>query len=270
MSKLAVPGAIINYETRGAGPPLLFISGASGTGNVFRQTVDVIGKDFTAVTYDRRGFSKSYLAGDQDYAHRLDTDADDAAALIKHVSNGVPAYVFATSSGAIVGITLLLRHPQLIKRVMLHEPPLIAALPDGVREPYEEATRKAYEDYRRAGPSAALRGFATVNFSAAEAKQLLDGSNAHSDPFSVGNSLYWFERELPDYPFTAMQLDEMAEHKGKIVFAASAEAGDLPAGRIPQIMAGMLGMRAVVMPGAHSGYQTDPEDFAQALMTYIE
>ena len=37
--------------------------------------------------------------GSQDYAHRLETDVNDVAALIKHLSPGETATVLGTSSG---------------------------------------------------------------------------------------------------------------------------------------------------------------------------
>ncbi|KAF1982417.1 alpha/beta-hydrolase [Aulographum hederae CBS 113979] len=270
MPNFQVPGATLFYETNGSGPALLLIPGASGTGNVFKKTANKLAPDFTAITYDRRGFSKSYLTGKQDYANRLDQDADDAAALLKHVAKGKPSFVFATSSGAVVGRTLLLRHPDSIETIMLHEPPLCKALPDGIREPYSEKTKNAYDVYREKGAIAAMEGFIDVNFTPREAKIMRLGAQAHVDPFGVGNQLYWFEFELLVYPFAELRIEEMKKYADKIIFATSEEASDLPAGMVPQILAEKLGKKAIVLPGAHLGYLTEPEDFAQAITTYME
>lgn len=270
MPNLQVPGATIFYETQGDGPLFVFIPGASGTGAVFKRTIKTLSSDFTTVIYDRRGFSKSYLTGEQDYSARLDRDADDAAELIKALGKGYPAMVFATSSGAVVGRTLLLRNPGLVDRIMLHEPPLVAALPDAERDAYSNGTKKAYDEYRAKGPIYALEDFNAINFTPQEAKLMVMGGKAHTDPFAVGNQLYWFEREVLVYPFADLRLDELEKHKSKIVWATSEEASDLPAGKIPQILARKMEMRAVTMPGAHCGYLTEGEDFAQALLTFLE
>jgi pimeloyl-ACP methyl ester carboxylesterase len=270
MPNFKVPGATLFYETYGSGPVLLLIPGASGTGNVFKRVAGKLADDFTAVTYDRRGYSKSYLTGEQDYANRLDQDADDAAALLKHLSNGTPSFVMGTSSGAIVARTLLLRHPDAIEKMMLHEPPLCHALPDGIREPYMERTKQAYQVYREKGPLTAMDGFLDFNFTPKEAKLMRLGAQAHADPFGVGNQLYWFEREVLSYPFSDVRLEELEQHKDKLVFATSEEASELPAGTVPKILAEKLGMRAIVLPGAHCGYLTDADDFAQAVIMYME
>lgn len=59
---LPVPGATLYYEVRGTGP-LLLIS-QSGEGDAGRSTdlVDRLVTDYTVVTYDRRGLSRSTLS----------------------------------------------------------------------------------------------------------------------------------------------------------------------------------------------------------------
>ena len=54
------------------------------------------------------------------------------------------------------------------------------------------------------------------------------------------------------------------------MLATSEEASHLPAGMVPQILAEKLGKKAIVLPGAHCGYLTEPDDFAQAITTYME
>jgi hypothetical protein len=49
------------------------------------QKIERVAACYTVVTYDRRGFSRSYLEGPQDYEHRLETDADDVRSLIEHL-----------------------------------------------------------------------------------------------------------------------------------------------------------------------------------------
>ena len=85
MSLFKVPGAQLYYEVTGSGPLLILIPGARGEGEIFRQVARKLASQYQVVTYDRRGFSRSQLDGSQDYAHRLDTDADDVRRLIEHL-----------------------------------------------------------------------------------------------------------------------------------------------------------------------------------------
>src|SRR5699024_2382933 len=112
MGVLNVPDAQLYYETRGTGPLLIMIPGASGDARTFTAVSRYLEEHYTVITYDRRGFSRSPLDGPQDYHHRLTTDADDVARLIEH--HGESAAVFGTSSGAVIALTVLPRHPNRV------------------------------------------------------------------------------------------------------------------------------------------------------------
>lgn len=130
MSTLEVPGACLYYETHGSGPLIALIAGAAGTGDVYAAITPHLAARYTVVRYDRRGFSRSRLDGPQDYGHRLETDAGDVRHLIEYLSEE-PAIVFGASSGAIVGLELLARHPSVVRALVPYEPPMLRMLAEG-------------------------------------------------------------------------------------------------------------------------------------------
>ncbi|MDO3634589.1 alpha/beta fold hydrolase [Mycolicibacterium arseniciresistens] len=130
MSALDVPGAQLYYETRGNGPLFVIVPGASGVSDSFRKVATHLADHYTVMLYDRRGFSRSQLDGPQDYANRLHTDADDVRRLIQHLTDA-PATVFGASSGAIVALDVLTRHPAVVSTVVPFEPPVVLQLSDG-------------------------------------------------------------------------------------------------------------------------------------------
>jgi pimeloyl-ACP methyl ester carboxylesterase len=107
---LDVPGAHLCYQTHGSGPLMIMIPGASGVADGFRMVTEHLASHYTVLLYDRRGFSRSQVDGLPDYAQRLKTDADDVRLLIENVSDE-PATVFGASSGGVVALKLLIRHP---------------------------------------------------------------------------------------------------------------------------------------------------------------
>jgi pimeloyl-ACP methyl ester carboxylesterase len=56
---LEVPGAHLHYEVRGSGPVLLLIPGGAMDGGLFAGMVEPLTADYTVVTYDPRGLSRS-------------------------------------------------------------------------------------------------------------------------------------------------------------------------------------------------------------------
>lgn len=117
-------------ETVGQGPVLILIPGANGTADIFAGLAKLLQDKFTVVTYDRRGYRHSEMteplpedAKNPHGTYRFETDANGVAALAKHISEE-PVYVLGSSSGAIVAMETLQDHPNMIKKVALHEPPI--------------------------------------------------------------------------------------------------------------------------------------------------
>ncbi len=75
-------GTELYREVRGSGPSLLWISGALGDGGEWEKAADLLAEDFTVVSFDRRGNSRS-SAPPGWKTTSLDEQADDAAALLK-------------------------------------------------------------------------------------------------------------------------------------------------------------------------------------------
>jgi len=119
--QFTVPGAWLYTETRGAGPLLLLVVGGNGDPGVFSGVADRLAGDFTVVSYARRGFARSPVDGPVDDAGRIAADAGDAAALIAGYGGG-PARVFGSSSGAIVTLELVTRHPGLVRTAVVPAP----------------------------------------------------------------------------------------------------------------------------------------------------
>lgn len=103
---LKVPGARLYYEIRGSGPTLLMIPGGPADAAAFAGLAGLLAERYTVVTYDPRGNSRSPFDGPpRDW--RADVHADDARRLLAAVGPE-PAYVLASSSGALLGLDLVL------------------------------------------------------------------------------------------------------------------------------------------------------------------
>jgi pimeloyl-ACP methyl ester carboxylesterase len=59
----------------------------------------------------------------------MDEQADDAAALLRALETA-PAAAFGTSGGGVIVLNVILRHPDVLRGAIVHEPALFAVLPD--------------------------------------------------------------------------------------------------------------------------------------------
>jgi pimeloyl-ACP methyl ester carboxylesterase len=124
MPKIEVNGLELAYEALGSGPPALLIHGSFGTRAGWQVLTPFLEGAVRLVMYDRRGHGES---GGQPEAGTVHDDVADAAALIEALELG-SAHVVAHSYGACIALRLASERPELIRRMVCHEPPLVSAL----------------------------------------------------------------------------------------------------------------------------------------------
>lgn len=108
------------------GPPLVLVHGSWDSHADWDQVVPAFSETFQVLTYDRRGHSQSARLPGGDSVH---DDVADLAALIDTLGVA-PAWVVGNSFGATIALRLALDRPDLLRGLLVHEPPLLALLAD--------------------------------------------------------------------------------------------------------------------------------------------
>jgi pimeloyl-ACP methyl ester carboxylesterase len=264
MSTLEVPGARLYYETHGSGPLIVLIPGAAGACDPYKFITASLVSRYNVLLYDRRGFSRSELDGPQDYERRLETDADDVRRLIEYLGDG-PAIVFGGSSGAIVAMEVLTRHPAVAGTLVAHEPPAMRVLPDG--EQWVDFFVHVYGIYQRAGIDSAMQEFRERAFAESDSRLM---ALVPKNEFTEANSRYWFEHELRQYPAVRLDIDALKIHSDHIVLMAGRESRGTPCHDVAAALGEKLGRPLLEMPGGHIGYVAKAPDFARELLQLLE
>lgn len=202
------------------------------------------------------------MKGSQDYEKRLETDANDAAQVIRHVSPSEPVTVIGNSSGAIVALKLLTQNPELVRVLVSYEPPLASVLPEC--EELREAHQDIYDTYRRQGIPPAYGKLSSIT----KADRSLNiGLVDFRKPFLFSNTTYWFERELMQYPMAEFDIiKEFGPLRSKLMLVCGEDSPrDCYQYRANAVIARKLGMKLVFCPGEHNGHVLNASTFAAAL-----
>jgi len=109
-------GTRIAFAREGAGPPLIFVHGASGDRTAAPELQALLRQTHTVIAYDRRGRGDSGDHPDYNFLK----EADDLRAVIKAVG-GAPV-VFGISMGARIALELLRDPPDLTAMVLFEAP----------------------------------------------------------------------------------------------------------------------------------------------------
>lgn len=262
---LRVPGATLHHEVRGHGPVLLLIPGGNGDAGTFDQIADPLADRFTVIAYDRRGYSRSTLEGPVP-TDRLRHGSDDAAALLRLFGNG-PVTVLGSSSGAVVGLDLVVRHPGLVDTLVAHEPPALLLLPDA--EEQLAFIDSIHDLYLREGAIEAMRVFSA----AVGLDPPLEPHVGAQLPPRIGDLLarmrsnlgLFLDHELRQYVRVRPDVDALRATSTRLVLAVGHDSGDALPARPNGVLGARLGLPPAHFPGGHVGYLTHSPPFAARL-----
>ncbi len=260
---LQVPGASIYYEVRGSGPILLLIHGGGGDADKFHNIADHLAKWYTVVTYDRRGHSRSNLINKTEDYH-VHTHSEDAHLLLANLTNE-PAYVFGSSSGAVIGLDLCIRHPEQVQLLIPHEPVLLQLLP-------ENELKQAInfmEDLKTNHQSEVIKLLSNIDDSN------LGLSLDRLTERLLSNSTYFTEYEIPGILSYTLNVDALKTSLIPTSIQVRPAGGNTSREFFPYHcavnLAEHLGTELVEFPGNHVGYNTvHHKEFAERLHDVLE
>lgn len=255
----------IAFDVQGEGP-LLFLVGAPAGRAGFAALAHELAGRFTVVTHDPRGIGASRAVPGM-APPTPETLAEDLAALVDRFTGG-PSLFIGTSGGAVTLLELAKRHPHLVGRAVLHEPPLVSLLGDD-----ELAARAA----------AAFAAAETDTQRAVQEFFDLSGAGHHTRPDQAAPT-HMSLPELPDEelrknryflgqmagPTVFYAPDLEAVRRIPVTLCAGALSHHQMARRATEALADQLGLPLVDVPGNHVGASAEPAEFARAMVPLLE
>ena len=274
---LDAPGAVLHYDVRtndsSTEPVLLLIGspmGASGFGTLADHFTDR-----TVVTYDPRGSERSKRT-DGAAETTPDEHADDLRRLISALDAG-PVDIFASSGGAVNALVLVARHPEQVRTLVAHEPPVAQELPD--REAVLAVASDIHQTYLRSGSGPAMAKFIAL---LSHEGLVPDGFADQPGPDPASFGLPAEDDGSRDDPLLGQNMVSCTHYRHdfgalraaptRIIVGVGAESSQVMTGRTSVAVAERLGTPPVTFPGDHGGFlggeygqRGEPDAFAAAL-----
>jgi pimeloyl-ACP methyl ester carboxylesterase len=254
-------GATLYYERAGDGPPLLFVAGSTGDAGNFTRAADLLADEFTVVTYDRRGNSRSPRPTGWTTTS-VEEQADDAAELIRALGLA-PAVVFGASAGGPIVVDLAIRNPRLVRGAVVQEPSIFSVLPD---PNVALAPRRALiaQTLPTAGPRGAVKALM---------RYLNDDAVFAAIPPDVlermlGNADTILAIEAPGFGGWQLNAEDLA--RLRVPLALMFARDTLPVYKeVTNWLARQLNIEPVTVPGPHGFYYYRPHDLADVLRPIV-
>jgi len=278
---LDVPGATITYDVRrneaSTQPPLFLLGSpmaAAGFGTLAGHFADR-----TLITYDPRGSERSTKA-DPSTESTPQQHAEDIHAVIQAVGLG-PVDIFATSGGAVNTLALVAGHPDDVRTLVAHEPPIASILPDSQNA--KAAIRAISRSYEEGGFGKGMAHFIAV---VAYQGEFPDGfaDQPGPDPAMFGmpagddgsRTDVMLHQNIITCTHYEPDFDALRAASTRIIPAAGNEAGTM-ANRGAHEVARRLGLHVADFPSGHGGFlggeygqHGEPDAFAARLREVLE
>ena len=246
------------YELHGSGPAMLLISGGADDAGQWAHVAPVLANEFTVVTYDRRGLSRSPRPEGWTATSVLE-QADDAAALLRGLGRA-PATVVGHSGGAAIACGLVMRHRDVVRRALIYEAPLLAVVPDGDR--IVAGMRAAIDQaFAEGGAHRAMEMFIRANAGDEAFEHWIESADRASRERVLNNGAVFFAIELPALATFTPDRAGIRASGVPLTVAVGEESRGTWLEAASAWLAEGTGAELVTLPGGHAGFDTHPTEF---------
>lgn len=118
-----VNGVSLACLERGEGDAVVFVHGGISDLRTWEHNVPEVARSHRAITYSRR-YARPNEDIDPDAPDPWQVHADDLAALLPKLG-AAPAHLVGNSQGAFIALLVAMQHPELVRGLVLEEPPVV-------------------------------------------------------------------------------------------------------------------------------------------------
>lgn len=120
--KVKVNDVELHYIEQGRGEPLILLHGGQGDYRSWTPQMEVFSRQYRVISYSRRFNYPNDNPLIKKYRSAY-TEAEDLAALVSKL-NLEPVHLVGTSVGAMTALVFAVKHPKMVRSLVLAEPPI--------------------------------------------------------------------------------------------------------------------------------------------------
>lgn len=276
-TKILVNGVQLHYVDAGNGVPAIFIHGGLEDYRAWDQQIAAFSQRYRAIAYSRRyNFPNSGAIPGDSYSALV--DAKDLAALIKRLGLP-PAHLVGNSYGAYVALLVAVMHPELVRSLVLSEPPVLRWLPEieggkllfsefmsVVWEPTTRGFRKSDE----AGVMAAINGFGELGYSGTDEKMTFATLPLEVRTVALENAPEWRALTMSKDAFPVIPLSAIRHLKIPTLLLSgrrSLKLSNAIDGQLERLLP--QGERLILADATHEMWSEYPEECRNAAIAFM-
>jgi pimeloyl-ACP methyl ester carboxylesterase len=170
-----------------------------------------------------------------------------------------PAAVFGNSAGAIIGLDLVIRHPESVRGAILHEPPMTAGMsdPEEVMGAIQRVVEGGMQD---GGP----RGGCETFFRFVAGDEVFENLDPHLRERMLANGETFFGPEMGVFESYRPEEGALEALEVPVRVMVGTESAPFFA-EVARWLADSMNVELEELPGAHTPYFDRPQQMAEAL-----
>ena len=270
LTRVRVNGVDLHYLEIGKGVPIIFVHGGLDDYRMWEAQLKPFSQRYRVIAYSRRynyPNNNPHIRPD----HSAVVEADDLAALIKKLKLG-RAHIVGHSYGALTALFLAVRYPELVRTLVLAEPPVLRwaqEKPEGnavFTEFMDNLWTPAGQAFRRGDKEQALR--MTVTYFAGEG--VFEQVPEAQREYWIANLREWQALTTSRDAFPALSRADVKRIKAPALMLSGERTLTIHKfvdGELQPLL--LNGERVVISNASHDMWSEQPEACRQAALAFL-
>jgi pimeloyl-ACP methyl ester carboxylesterase len=269
-TKIRVRGVELHYIEEGQGEPIILLHGGMGDYRSWEPQIKAFSQHYRVISYSRR---YNYPNNNPLTAknHSAYVEAGDLAAFIRKLELG-RVHLVGTSYGAFTALVLAVEHPELVRSLVLAEPPVhqwLRDIPDGAAV-YTEFMTTVWEPAAKAFTEENARGAMRILSNAFSGTQAFDSLPPERVAAIMQNSGAMKALTLSSDPFPALPKDKVGRLSVSILIITGQNTIRIHK-LVNEELARILpkAERATIPQAGHGSARKNPQAFNEAVLKFL-
>lgn len=270
-AKVVVGNIELHYIEQGAGEPVILLHGGQGDYRAWPSLMKALAPRYRVISYSRRYHwpNANPLTATN---HSALIDADDLAGFMTAL-NLRSAHLVGTSYGAFTALALAIAHPEMVRSMVLAEPPILQWIKDTTRGAvlYRERVANVHEPAKKAFAAGDDEAAMRLLIDTFDGPGTFDRLPAERRASIIQNAKFFKVLYSSSNPFPDLSKDSVRRLKMPILIVKGANTDELHQAVTEELGRVLFRAHRVTIPNAgHGSPRQNPEAFNGAVFEFLE
>ena len=268
--KVMAGGVELHYTEQGKGEPLILLHGGQGDYRSWPRQIEAFASRYRVISYSRR-YHYPNTNPPASTSHSALVDANDLAGFIAALKLG-PVHLVGTSYGAFTALAFAIDHPEMVKSMVLAEPPVIqwAKRTERGAVLYKEFITTVHEPAGKAFAAGDSVGAMRILIDRFDGPEAFDSLPAERRRVVMENSGFFKAITASSDPFPDLSREKVAGLSMPVLLIRGANTEELDILVSDELARVIPNAERVIIPNAgHGSPRQNPASFNEAVLAFL-